>query len=107
MCGHTGGQAIVPARLPPLLAQPGDEHAQHVDPIPEVPDAKVLVGGVLVVVVVGDGNGDGDGSQDFFDGSSGTLPPMVGSFTTGPRAASTAAMTSLAMGKSMGVRTAL
>lgn len=37
----------------------------------------------------------------------GTLPPMVGQRMTRPWAAVTAAMTSLAIGRSMGVRTAL
>ena len=39
--------------------------------------------------------------------SSGTLPPMVGSLIHGPRALSTARITSCEIGKSMEVRTAL
>ena len=39
----------------------GDEGGHGFDAVPEVLQAEVFVGGVLVVVVVGDGDGDGAG----------------------------------------------
>ena len=37
----------------------GDEGGHGFDPVPEIFETKVFVGGVLVVVVIGDGYGDG------------------------------------------------
>ena len=85
----------------------GDEGGHGFDAVPQVLQAEVFVGGVLVVVVVGDGDADGAGVGGALHGVERDGPAEGGRRMTLPWALSTALMTSAAMGRSIGVREAV
>ena len=74
------------------------EGGHQVDAVPKILQADVFVCGVLVVVVVHDRDADQGTPSSCSITYSGTLPPIVGSFTTGPRTFSTTDTTSRATG---------
>ncbi len=84
----------------------GDQGGHGFDAVPEVLQAEVLVGGVLVVVVIGDGDADGTGvggSLHGFERDGAAGGGQQDDFAAG---ALDGRMTSAAMGRSMGVREA-
>src|SRR5258708_24751094 len=65
---YDANTASVPLSLWARDSGHGDEGGHGFDAVPEVLQAEVFVGGMLVVVVVGDGDADGAGVGGSFHG---------------------------------------
>ena len=91
-----------------LPVELGHHGGVDMDPVPEIAQAQVFVGRMLVVVVIDDGQADHRYLQTSANTYSGTLPPIMGITTTGAdrRLCSAAAMTALPVGADMSVRSA-